>query len=55
MSYGEILAGRPGAWLVKKNIFYMHEIKKVKKELRLKFKLISRTCFNFMIASMVYE
>ena len=30
LSYGEILAGRPGAWLVKKKI-HMHAIKKVKK------------------------
>ena len=27
LSYGEILAGRPGAWVV--NFFYMHAIKKV--------------------------
>ena len=32
LSYGEILAGRPGAWPVKKIFFYMHAIKKVKKE-----------------------
>ena len=31
LSYGEILAGRPRAWLVKKHIFRMHAIKKVKK------------------------
>ena len=31
LSYGAILAGRPGAWLVKKIFFYMHAIKKVKK------------------------
>ena len=31
LSYGEILAGRPGAWLVKHYFFYMHAIKKVKK------------------------
>ena len=31
LSYGEILPGWPGAWLVKKNIFYMHAIKKMKK------------------------
>ena len=30
LSYGEILAGQPGAWLVK-FFFYMHAIKKVKK------------------------
>ena len=30
LSYGEILAGQPGAWLVKERIFfYMHAIKKV--------------------------
>ena len=30
LSYGEILAGGPGSWLVKKSIFYMHQIKKFK-------------------------
>ena len=32
MSYGEILAGRPGAWLVKRKKICMHAIKKGKKE-----------------------
>ena len=41
-------------WLVKKKKIYMHAIKKVlKKELMLKFKIISRTCLIFMIAFMV--
>ena len=31
LSYGEILAGRPGAWLVEKIFFYMHAIKKDKR------------------------
>ena len=31
LSYGEILAGPPGAWLVKQIFFCMHAIKKVKK------------------------
>ena len=53
LSYGEILAGRPGAWLVKKNIFHMHAITKLKKYLI--FKIISRTSLVFMIAFMVYE
>ena len=30
LSYGEILAGQPGAWLVKK-MFYMQAIKKFQK------------------------
>ena len=55
LSYGEILAGRPGAWLVKKIIFIGMQSIKLKRELMLKFKMISRTCLNFMIAFMVYE
>ena len=55
LSYGDILAGRPGAWLLKTNIFYMHAIKKVLKKHMLKFKTISRTCKIFMIAFTVYE
>ena len=26
LSYGEILSGQPGAWLVRKKMFYMHAI-----------------------------
>ena len=55
LSYGEILPGRPGAWLVKKIFFICMQSKKLKKEIRLKFKMISKTCLNFMIAFMVYE
>ena len=54
-SYGEILAGRPGAWLVKKFILYACNQKKLKRKLILKFKMITKTCLNFMIAFMVYE
>ena len=31
LSYGEILAGQPGAWQVKKQMFYMHAITKCQK------------------------
>jgi len=55
LSYGEILAGRPGAWLVKKLFFICMQSKKLKRELMLKFKMISRTCLVFMIAFTVYE
>ena len=50
LSYGEILAGRPGAWLVKKIYFICMQSKKLKKELMLKFKIISRICLMFMLA-----
>ena len=53
LSYGEILAGRPEAWLVKKNLRMQSQ--KFKKDLIFKFKIICRTCFVFMIALMVYE
>ena len=52
---GDTKSGQLEDWLVKKNNFYMNAIKKVKKELMLKFKMISRTSLNFMIVSMVYE
>ena len=55
LSYGEILAGRPGAWLVKKIWFICMQSQIFKKYLILKFKTISRTCFIFMIALTVYE
>ena len=45
LSYDESLSGQPGAWLVKENKFYMHAITKLKKDLLLKFKMISRTSF----------
>ena len=40
LSYGEILAGRPGAWLVKKIYFIYMQSKKIKMELMMKFKMI---------------
>ena len=55
LSYVEILAGRPGAWLVKKIFFICMQSKKLKRKLKLKFKMISRKCLNFMIAFLVYE
>ena len=53
LSYDDSLSGRPGAWLVK-FFFYMHAITKLKNNLILKFKMISRTSF-FFIAFMVYQ
>ena len=55
LSYGEILAGRPGAWLVKKIYFHMHAIKKVKKGTYIEIKNNFQNMFRFMIAFMVYE
>ena len=31
LSYDESLTGQPGAWLVKKKLFYMHAITKLQK------------------------
>ena len=42
--YGEILAGRPGAWLVKKILLIWMQSKKLKIGLMLKLKMILRTC-----------
>ena len=50
LSYGEILAGRPGAWLLKKIRFIYMQSQNFKRDLILKFKTISRKCFIFMIA-----
>ena len=54
-SYDDSLSGRLGAWPVKKNIFSMHTITKLKQNLILKFKIIFKTSFVFIIAFMVYE
>ena len=43
LSYGEILAGRPGAWLV----FYMHAIKKVKKGIYVEIQNDFQNVFEF--------
>ena len=55
LNYVGILAGRPGAWLVKKICFICMQSQNFKKNLILKFKTISRRCFIFMIALTVYE
>ena len=55
LSYGEILASRPGAWIVKKNVFKCMQSQNFKTNLILKFKSMNRTCFVFMIALTVYE
>ena len=55
LSYGEILASRPKAWLVKKNIFNMHAIKKVKKGTYVEIQNDFQNMFIFMIAFAVYE
>ena len=47
LSYGEILAGRPGAWLVKKIISNMHAIKKVKKGTHVEIQNDFQNMFNF--------
>ena len=54
LSYGKILAGRPGAWLVNKKFLCMQS-KKLRRELMLKLKMISIKCLIFMIAFTVYE
>ena len=55
LSYDDSLSGRPGAWLVKKIFFICMQSQNLKKNLILKFKIISRTSFVFIIAFMVYE
>ena len=47
LSYGEILADRPGAWLVKKIYFYMHSIKKVKKGTYVEIQNYFQSMFSF--------
>ena len=56
LSYDESLSGQPGHCFVKKrkNLIWLHS-QNFKKYLILKFKMISRTCFVFMIAFTVYE
>ena len=54
LNYGEILAGHTGAWLVKKISFMCMQSQNFKTDLILRFKMISRTCFVFMIAFAVY-
>ena len=51
----EILAGRPEARFVKKIFCLCMPSQNFKKDLILKFKIISRTCFVLMIALMLYE
>ena len=48
-------SGQLRYWLVKKIYFICMQSKKFKKELMLKFKMISRTCLIFMIAFTVYD
>ena len=45
--YGEILAGRPGAWLVKKKMFYMLAITKCKKRPHNEIKNYFQKMFHF--------
>ena len=52
---GQTKSGQLGDWLVTKIFFIFMKLKKLKKKLMLKFKMISRTCLNFMIAFTVYE
>ena len=55
LEYDDTKSGRLEDWLVKKIFFICIQSKKFKKELILKFKMISRTCLFFMMAFMVYE
>ena len=55
LSYDESLSGRPGAWLVKKLFIVCMQSQNLKKDFILKFIIIFRTSFVFMIAFMVYE
>ena len=55
LEYGDIKYGQLEDWLVKKIFLICIQSKKFKKELMLKFKMISRTGLVFMIAFMVYE
>ena len=50
LSYREILAGRPGAWLVKKIFFYMHAIKKVKKGTYIEIQNDFQNMFKFYVS-----
>ena len=44
LEYGDNKSGQLENWLGEKILFYMHAIKKFKKEFMLKFKMTSRTC-----------
>ena len=56
LCYDESLSGQPGTWLVKKIFFICLQSQNFfKKYLILKFKMISRTSFVFMIAFMIYK
>ena len=55
LEYGDNKSGQLEDWHVKKIFFICMQSKKFKKELILKFKMISRTYLNFMIVFMVYE
>ena len=55
LEYGDTKSGQLRYWLVNKIFFICMQSKKFKKELMLKFKMIFRTCLNFMIAFIVYE
>ena len=49
LSYGEMFSGQTVDWLVNKKMFICMLSQKVKKNLILKFKYISRTCFFYDI------
>ena len=55
LEYGDTKSGQLRYWLVKKIFFICMQSKKFRKELMLKFKMISRTYLVFMIAFTVYE
>ena len=55
LSYDESLSGQLGAWLVNKVSFICMQSQNLREDLIFKFKIISRTCFGFMIVFTVYE
>ena len=55
LSYDGILAGRPGAWHMKKICNICMQSQNFERDLILKFKTIYRTCFISVIALTVYE
>ena len=55
LSYDESFSGPPGALHVQEIFFICMQSQNLKQDLILKFKIISRTSFVFMIAFMVYE
>ena len=47
LSYGGILVGRPGAWLMKKKLFYMHAITQFQKGPHIEIENYFQNMFHF--------